>query len=186
MQELLYVTGNPIKFHQAIVACEPAGISLQQTTLDIHEIQAETGEPVARDKATKAFAMLSKPVVVSDDSWMIPGLNNFPGPYMKSMNDWFSPEDWLRLTSTLTDRSIILRQIVVYQDEHGQQLFSVDIPGTLLREARGTSAYAHSAIVSFDDGKHSSAEYYERGESAAQHHHSPWHEFAKWYAGKDS
>jgi len=60
---------------------------------------------------------------------------------MKSINDWFTPEDWLRLTSDLTDRTIILRQIVVYQDKHGQQLFSVDIPGMLLREAQGTSPY---------------------------------------------
>jgi XTP/dITP diphosphohydrolase len=181
MGKLLYVTGNNVKFRQAAFTCEPAGIDLEQTRLKIEEIQSETGEPVARDKATKAFAKLGQPLVTSDDNWMIPGLKNFPGPYMKSINDWFTPDDWLRLTRDLTDRRITLRQIVVYHDGDGQQLFSVDIPGILLKEARGKSPYAHATVTSFDDGKHSNAEYHERGESAAQNHHTPWHEFAEWY-----
>jgi XTP/dITP diphosphohydrolase len=181
MNDLIYVTGNAIKFRQAAITCEPFGISLQQTELDIVEIQAETGEPVARDKAQKAFALLQKPLVISDDSWMIPGLNNFPGPYMKSMNHWFTPEDWLRLTNTLEDRTITLRQIVVYQDANDQQLFTVDVPGILLHEIRGTSPFSQSTIVSLDGGKRSAAEFHEKGESAAAQHHNPWHEFAKWY-----
>ncbi len=167
-----------------MAACAPAAINLQQTKLAIHEIQAETGELVARDKAAKAFAILNKPVVVSDDSWMIPGLNNFPGPYMKSMNDWFTPQDWLRLTSSLTDRRIILRQIVVYQDADGQQLFILDIPGILLHETRGVSAYAHATITSFDNGTTSNAEHHQEGKSAAEKLRSPWHDFAAWY-GKE-
>jgi XTP/dITP diphosphohydrolase len=182
MQQITYVTGNPIKFRQAAVACQSAGIQIQQTTLDIREIQSETGEPVARDKAAKAFAILQQPLVVSDDSWLIPGLNNFPGPYMKSMNDWFTVDDWLRLTRELTDRRIICRQIVVYQDTQGQQLFTADISGILLREARGKSDYPHCYITSFDNGEHSNAEYHEQGESAVQHYHNPWHDFTKWYA----
>lgn len=181
MKSLAYVTGNAFKFRQAAVTCKPFGVQLEQLELDIVEIQAETGEEIARDKATKAYAMLKKPLVVSDDSWMIPGLNNFPGPYMKQINEWFSVQDWLNLTRSLTDRSIILRQIVVYQDETEQFVFSVDIPGTLLTEARGTSPYPHTTITSFDGGKYTNAEYHEKGESAAAAHHNPWHEFAHWY-----
>jgi inosine/xanthosine triphosphate pyrophosphatase family protein len=186
MKQLAYVTGNAFKFRQADVTCKPFGVQLEQIKLDIPEIQAATGEQVARDKAAKAFAALQKPLVVSDDSWMIPGLNNFPGPYMKHMNDWFTVEDWLRLTSTLEDRSIILRQIVIHQDEHGQQLFSVDIPGILLREARGASPYPHASLVSLDGGKRSNAEYHEKGESAAANYHNPWHEFAQWYGKEET
>jgi XTP/dITP diphosphohydrolase len=186
MNELVYVTGNDVKFRQALFTCQPFGVHLQQTRLNIHEIQAETGEPVARDKAEKAYAQLQKPLVVSDDSWMISGLNGFPGPYMKYMNDWFTTEDWIRLTQPLADRQITLRQIVVYQDEHKQQLFSVDIPGILLKAPRGKSPYPHTALVSLDGGTYSNAEYHEKGESATQYLHNPWHEFAKWYSEKQS
>jgi XTP/dITP diphosphohydrolase len=182
VKNLLYVTGNMYKFRQAIANCTPAGISLEQAQLDIPEIQAAIGEEIARDKAAKAYALLQKPLVVSDDSWMIPGLNNFPGPYMKYVNEWFTVQDWLNLTRDLADRSIILHQAVVYQDEAEQFAFSVDIPGILLTEARGKSPYPHTTITSFDGGKHTNAEYHEKGESAAANHYNPWHEFVKWYS----
>jgi inosine/xanthosine triphosphate pyrophosphatase family protein len=184
MRELLYVTGNAVKFLQAQTVCEPLGITLRQTGLKIHEIQAENGEPVACDKASKAFADLQKPLVISDDSWNIPGLKGFPGPYMSSINKWFTPRDWLRLTNDLADRTIILHQIVVYQDDKVQKVFAVDMPGILLHEARGKSPYAHSTITSLDGGKHSDAEYHERNESATPTHRTAWHEFADWYQEK--
>ena len=179
---LLYVTSNPIKFTQAAAVCGGKGIEIAQGQLDIHEIQADTGEPVARDKATKAYKELKQPLVVSDDTWMIPGLKGFPGPYMKYMNDWLSVDDWSRLTQSLADRTIILQQIVVYQDENEQRVFSVNIKGMLLQEARGTSNHPHAALVSFDGGKHSNAEFHEKGQSAAQHFHNVWDDFTEWYA----
>jgi non-canonical purine NTP pyrophosphatase (RdgB/HAM1 family) len=180
--KLLYVTGNGVKFHQADLVCQQAGIQLEQRKLDVTEIQAEDGETIARDKAAKAFALLQQPVVISDDTTSIPGLKGFPGPYMKYVNDWFTPEDWLRLTIDLDDRRIILRQVVVYQDEDGQEVFSVEIPGVLLKEIRGTSPYPHTSITSYDSGRHSNAEMYERGESASAHLPNVWHEFADWYS----
>jgi inosine/xanthosine triphosphate pyrophosphatase family protein len=181
MKELAYVTGNAIKFLQGKAACEAFGIALTQTGADIIEIQANTGEPVARDKAQKAFEQLGKPLVISDDSWSIPGLKGFPGPYMKDINEWFTPQDFLRLTSELKDRRIILRQIVVYQDAHVQKLFSFDIEGMLLKDARGMSKYPHSYITSFDGGKTSSAEHHARGTTPHASQRDVWHDFAEWY-----
>lgn len=181
MQQVVYITGNNIKFQQARTACEIFGIGIEQARLDIPEIQSASGEVVARSKAEQAFALHGKPLVVSDDSWMIPGLKNFPGPYMKYMNDWFDSDDWLRLTKDLKDRRIILRQIVVYQEANFQKIFSADIPGVLLTKASGKSPYSHTTITSFDNGRHSSAEFHERGESGVQHVHNPWHDFARWY-----
>lgn len=185
MQELTYVTGNAIKFRQAETACGAFGIKLIQAKLNIEEIQAETGEPIARDKAQKAFEQVNKPVLISDDSWSIPGLRGFPGPYMKYVNDWFTPDDWLRLTTTLKDRRIVLRQIVVYQDASGQRLFSCDIEGTLLTEARGKTPYAHSYITSFDGGRSSSAEHHALGKTPHDDNRHVWHDFAEWFTEND-
>lgn len=185
MNTLSFVTGNTVKFCFADEICKQFGITLEQVELDIPEIQSESGEPVARDKAVRAFEQLQKPVIVTDDSWVIPALKGFPGPYMKSMNMWFTPEDWLRLTSTLEDREIILRQIAVYQDEHEQVLFSVDIKATMLKETRGESKYPHNTFVSFD-GVLTEAEAHAKGQSAAIGHHSAWHELAEWLKARES
>lgn len=181
MKEVLYATGNNVKFQQAQEVCVAAGIKLIQHGLNVPEIQSEEAEPIALDKAKKAYQLFKQPLVVSDDSWSIPALNGFPGAYMKSMNHWFTAEDWLRLTAGLTDRRIFVTQIAVYYDQTGPQLFSSSIEGLLLTDARGVSPHPHSSVTSFDGGQHSTAEFHERGESAASQIRSVWHDFAEWY-----
>lgn len=181
MNRLSYATGNAVKFQQAVTTCQTFDIALEQVKLDITEVQAEAGAVIARDKAEKAFAELGEPLVVSDDSWTIPGLNGFPGPYMKYMNEWFRPQDWLHLTSSLADRRIILEQIVVYQDKHEQQVFSAKIEGILLSEIRGDSGQSHDNIISFDNGKSSLGETIERKLSITSSQRNVWHDFAAWY-----
>ncbi len=186
MNTVTFVTGNVLKFHLAEKIFSEANVGLvQEASLDIPEIQAETGEPVARDKAQKAFELLGKPLVVTDDTWVIPALKGFPGPYMKSMNHWFTPQDWVNLTHDLEDREIILRQVLVYQDEMEQVLFSVDIKAIMLKEARGTSDFPHNTIVSFDGGKHSFAETFAEGKTI-DNHHTAWHEFAAWMKEREA
>lgn len=181
MHKVLYATGNKVKFNQARHVCDEFNITLIQHDLDVPEIQSENATAIAMDKAEKAYNLFQQPLIISDDSWAIPGLNGFPGPYMKSMAHWFRLEDWLRLTAALTDRRVILTQVAVYQDADGPILFSSKIEGVILTEARGVSTYAHNSIFSFDGGTHSNAEFHERGEPAATHVKNVWHDFAVWY-----
>jgi inosine/xanthosine triphosphate pyrophosphatase family protein len=179
---LLYATGNTIKFKQALQACEDNGVQLIQTLLDIPEIQSDDGIEIAKDKAEKVFDQLQKPVVVSDDTWSVPGLRGFPGAYMKSVDHWLNEEDWLRLTLPLKDRRIILRQIVVYKDVNVEKVFSFDLEGILLTDIRGKSPFPHSCITSFDGGQHSVGEFHERNEQAVRDQRHVWHDFAEWYS----
>lgn len=182
MRPLLYATGNTDKFRQAQLVCSQAGIELIQDSLEVPEIQGEDPEVIARDKAQKAFAKFQKPVIVSDDSWQVHGLRGFPGPYMKSVSKWFSVDDWLNLTRPLTNKQASVRQIVVYQDQAGQQLFSLELPAVLIDEARGSSHNAFDCITSFDNGAHTVAEVNSQGRSALGHLPSVWHDFAEWYS----
>lgn len=186
MEELIFVTGNDLKFRTAQRICGPRNIKLIQQDIDTVEIQAESGEPIARHKAREAFDKLQKPVVITDDTWVIPELRGFPGPYMKSVNHWFTKEDWLRLTLPLKDREIILRQVAVYQDQHEQVMFSVDIKGILLKEIRGSGPYPHMTITSLDGGKSSMAETFESGGSDTASKHTAWHELAAWLQERKS
>lgn len=182
MQSLLYATGNVDKFRQAKHVCQPAGIQLIQDSLEVPEIQGEDAELIARDKAQKAYDKFRKPIVISDDSWAIHGLNGFPGPYMKSVGTWFTLQDWLNLTHDLSDRRVTLRQMVVYQTENEQRVFSCEVSGQLLSDARGESSNPYDSIVSFDNGANSVAEIHALDKSATGHLPSVWHHFAEWYS----
>jgi XTP/dITP diphosphohydrolase len=183
MSELLYVTSNKVKVRTANEVCNQFDIALVQHPLDIPEIQGEDGEIIARDKAAKAFEAVKQPIIVSDDSWFIPALGGFPGAYMKSVNAWFAPQDWLDLMHSKDDRAIILRQYVVYQDRTVQKIFYADITGEILREIRGNGSHTHDSVTSFDGGKTSIAEA-DKGDRSAitsSNDQTSWHQFAEWY-----
>lgn len=185
MQSILFVTGNDVKFLGASTVAKEHGIPLEQAEADITEIQSHDVREITEHKAAQAYEQFKRPLVVGDDCWIIPGLKGFPGPYMKYVNEWFTPEDWLRLTAPLKDRSIILRQAMTYRDETTQKTFIVDIHGVLLSEARGSHKYSHITITSFDGGKRSGAEYIAEDTSfTAGARHTAWHELCEWLQAK--
>ena len=180
MKHVTFVTGNDVKFHSAQHIAAALGFSIDQAVVDFEEIQGG-GKAIASHKAQQAFEQLQKPIVITDDEWIIPGLRGFPGAYMKQINDWLTTEDLLNLTRPLKDRRIILRQHAIYQDKNGQQYFVDDIEGLLLPEARGENKFSNLAIVSFDGGKSSRAEGLARGEPLINEHMvTVWHHLADW------
>jgi XTP/dITP diphosphohydrolase len=180
MSDFTFVTSNELKILAATAVCEPAGIHFEHHSLDFSELQSYDGELIARDKAQQAFEALKSPVVITDDSWIIPGLGGFPGPYMRQVNHWLTTDNFLDLTRSLIDRRIILRQIIVYQDADNQHLFSTDIPGILLTEARGNCPVMHFKVISFDDGHRSAAQVVDAGKSSIDHLHSSWNDLCEW------
>lgn len=186
MNDIIFVTSNEYKFRHAAHILSTRGFELIRQHMELDELQVKEGEALVRHKAQQAFEALGKPVVVNDDTWIIPGLKGFPGPYMKDINSWFTPEDWLRLTHDLDDRRIILRQNTMYQDAEGQHYFSKDIEGTLLPEIHGVDKYPHLTIMTFDgDTSHSAAEVIASGNPGiSTDTPTSWHDFADWLANR--
>lgn len=186
-EPITFVTSNEVKFLHASEMSKELGFTVERQHMDLQEIQSEGGEEIVRHKAEQAYAALQKPIIVTDDTWIIPGLKGFPGPYMKSMNAWFTPDDWLRLTNTLEDRRIILQQHGAYQDEHGQQYFVADIEAVLLHEIRGEHYHSHLTVLSYDGGTHSGAEALASGDSTiSPDTRTVWHELSAWLQSKQA
>ena len=177
---LTFATTNGHKLLAAKHVCAQFGIDITPKRLKLQEIQSTSGEEIALYKARQAFEKLKRPVVVTDDLWSIEGLNGFPGPYMKQMNQWLTPADVMRLIAPLSDRQVILHNYLCYQDQHQTKVFHVAIQGTLLGEVRGKSKYPIFTIVSFDGGQHSAAEANRSGQTALKQRHTAWHELCQW------
>lgn len=185
-EPITFVTSNDYKFRHAMHILSTKGVELTRQHMDLDELQTPNGEILVRHKAQQAFNALRKPVVVNDDTWIIPGLQGFPGPYMKDINGWLTPEDWLRLTRDLDDRRITLRQNTMYMDADGQHYFSKDINGTLLTEIRGVNKFPHLTIMTFnEDTGRSAAEIIADGRPAiSANTPTSWHDFADWLANR--
>lgn len=184
MADFTFVTSNDHKALTAQAVCDQFGLAFDRQNIDLVEIQADNGEVIAADKALQAFETFKRPVAVTDDSWNIPGLNGFPGPYMKYINQWFKTEDFLRLTKDLKDRRLFMRHIIAYRDSQTEKIFSAEIACTLLKEIRGTSQIPHFALVSLD-GKRSIAEAETTSNTSAfASLPNAWHKFGEWFSSK--
>lgn len=182
MKTVIFSTTNPLKLRIAQHTCRHYGINVQSKKLEIDEIQSEDFKKIAVDKAHKAYEQVKKPVVITDDSWSFNGLNGFPGPYMSSMNYWFNEEDFLRLTHDLTDRRVMLTSTLVYFDGSQEKVFTNEVNGTLIKEARGKSPSPNHAITVMDGDEGTIAEVYEKGvDNSTRKAAKVWHDFAKWY-----
>lgn len=182
MNIISFATTNKEKLLIAQTVCGQAGIDIQQEILDIDEIQGEDSELIVRDKVMRAYSSLEKPVVVSDDSWDIPALRGFPGAYMKSINTWFTEDDFLRLMNGIEDRTIILHQYLAFYDGKKLEIFRNDITGKVIKEIRGHNSKSPnmSVIVLDADSGKTIAEVFEEGGGAVTDRYKDrrdvWHE----------
>lgn len=190
MEKVFFATTNSEKIQIAQTVCAEAGVVVEPVALDIDEIQGEDSEEIIRDKARRAYEQLGKPVVVSDDTWDIRALNGFPGAYMKSINYWFKPEDFLRLMEGVEDRRITLHQYLAFTDGNVTKVFKNDIHGRVATEARGQNAKSPNMTVTeldSDDGK-TIAEVFQAGSAAVadryKNRSDAWHGFVDWYKSR--
>ncbi|MFZ3054775.1 MAG: non-canonical purine NTP pyrophosphatase, partial [Minisyncoccales bacterium] len=154
-----YITENKNKFSVVKSFFEKNGIEINQKILPIYEIQSNEGVEIAVSKARQAWETIKEPLFVNDAFWIMPALKGFPGPYMKYMNEWLEPEDFLKLVDGKSDRTIILRDTIVYIDESGEKVFTNDYYGEILdKKYDGDYKYPIDAIVSFSKNKKTIAE----------------------------
>lgn len=192
MPPIYFASSNQQKYDLAKLFCQNAGVEIEQVLLgDIPEIQGENPRDIIEHKAREAFKAFGKPVVVSDDNWNIPALNGFPGPYMKSVNYWFEPEDFLRLMQGKKDRRVYLEPYLAYVDELEVIVFEGRISGLMIEESRGTPQKSSVMnVLSHDsDAGLTVAEVYDNKEQLHPRRlqqNSGWQELLTWYKEKYS
>lgn len=187
MPKVLFATGNKEKFNIAQEICQPEGVELTMFDVETHEIQSEDSKEVTMHKLEEKFSLSNKmPVLVSDDSWEIPGLKGFPGPYMKSIDEWFTPQNMLDLMRSVDDRTIILHQYLAYKDSKLLKLFHNRIYGYILEEPKGSYGKPIQKVVGLKiDNGLSISEVYdisnEHDSGRFRNKNDVWPQFINWY-----
>ncbi|MGH3851582.1 MAG: non-canonical purine NTP pyrophosphatase, partial [Pseudonocardiaceae bacterium] len=118
-QCIAFVTSNTRKFTTAVEHLSPAGIELEQVTLDLDEIQSDSVTSVALHKAQQAFRILHRPVIIEDSGFYIDELDGFPGPFVKYVIKSLGAGGVARLTDLTTTRHCHFEGVLVYIDAHG-------------------------------------------------------------------
>lgn len=190
MTSINFATTNAEKFQLAEIICARYDYTVNLIQLDIDEIQGEDPETIIRDKAQRAYEACGQPVVVSDDSWGVHALGGFPGAYMKSMNHWFEPEDFIALVARHADRRITLYQYLAYHDGRDITIFHSDLHGQIIDTPRGgrhLPPIMQVVALNHDDGK-TISEVFDLGRNAFagryDDHREAWNDLMDWHTGK--
>ena len=133
---VFFASSNKNKFEEAHSIASKFGMKLKFLKCHLQEIQADSLEEIARHKATQAFSLCLRPVLVEDDGIFIKSLNGFPGPYSSFVFDTIGNKGILRLVST--KRDAVFRSIIAYCEKEGDvHLFSANVNGKISKNERG-------------------------------------------------
>jgi XTP/dITP diphosphohydrolase len=181
MKTLLYATTNSYKLLAANVALQEHKVILEKMSLevpDIAEIQADTQEEVATDKARKYYDLLKRPLIVMDFGFFIKGLKGFPGVYTKHAIETIGVEGLIDLSRPLEDRRAYTERTIVYTDGNITKVFSFRCPGRILLEKRGSSGRDYDYIFYVDQTSKTLAEMTEKEKADVSG--GAWRELGDW------
>lgn len=142
LTEIAFVTGNERKFNNAKAFFKDTEIVLTQEKMDTPEIQADEIKDVAEYSAKYAGEILGKAVIKVDVGFFIEELNGFPGPYVKYINKWLSPDNILSLCKNIKNRRCYFEDVVsCYIPNIGIKTFSTKTYGKLAEEPLGENGW---------------------------------------------
>ncbi|MCR8643292.1 hypothetical protein NV379_11525 [Paenibacillus sp. N1-5-1-14] len=146
--ELTYVTSNAAKFEIATTVLSETSIQLNQSHLDIPEIQSMDVNEIARFSSIWARDKLGESVVVTDVGLYINALNGFPGPFVKYANNWLTAEQVIKLLEDKEDRTVYIKESLAYCPVDSEpQIFQREIKGSLATELTANKGSVMDRLV---------------------------------------
>ena len=132
---LLFVSRNKHKHEEATRFLSTLGISVEANYLEIHELQTVDTEALVRDKATRAFARLGRPLFVEHTGLYLDALNGFPGGLTQIFWDTLKKERFSELFASETD---VVKAVthIGYVDGRRVHIFRGEIEGRIVSPPR--------------------------------------------------
>lgn len=144
---LLFVTGNAGKAEEARAALKPLGFEVEQRAVPHPEIQADTLEEVARERALWLGDRVRGPYFVDDAGLFIEALKGFPGVYSAYV---YRTLGWQGLLTLLAgeERGARFEAVIAYMEPGlaAPFLFKGVCPGRIAQEARGAGGFGFDPV----------------------------------------
>ena len=121
--QVTFASTNQNKYSEVRSILAPRGISAEFAKIDLVEVQSDSLEEIAREKAKSAYSKVGRPVIVEDDGLFIDVLAGFPGQYSSYVFKTIGNAGILKLLEGSKDRSAHFLSIIAYHDGKDVRLF---------------------------------------------------------------
>lgn len=129
MRSVTFASSNRNKFDEvkSILALR---VAVEFAQVELVEVQSDSLEEIAREKAKSAYSKVGRPVIVEDDGLHIDSLKGFPGQYSSFVFKTLGNAGILKLLEGL-DRQASFRSIIAFYDGNTLQTFEGTVQGAI-------------------------------------------------------
>lgn len=143
LKAITFASTNQSKFYEVESILAAKGIRAEFAKLNLVEIQTDSLEQIAIEKARSAYTLLQRPMIVEDDGLFVSALFGFPGQYSSYVFKTIGNDGILKLLEGKEDRSASFRSLVAYSDDgRNIHLFEGRVAGTIsIKASQGGWGY---------------------------------------------
>ncbi len=142
LSDLVVITSNENKLSEIN---KILGTNHKVSTIDVPEIQSLNINEVITAKAKAAYQKIKKPVLVTDVSLEIEGLNKLPGPFIKFFLLTLGTEGTVALLRGKGTRAKAIEAIAIY-DGNSLKIFKGVMTGILVPKNRGMNGFGFDKV----------------------------------------
>jgi len=177
--DLFFVSSNVHKYQEAKKILDSFGIKLGFFKSNLEEIQSNSLQDIASQKAKNAFLKCKKPVIIEDDGLFINSLDGFPGPYSSYVFKTIGNKGILNLLKN--NRKAKFVSIISYCDKKIFQSFDAKLDGSISHSQKG-QGWGYDPIFIPKNTQKTFAEINNKNELS--HRYKALKKFSNWYLHK--
>jgi XTP/dITP diphosphohydrolase len=156
--KIRFISGNTHKITEVRRILAPAGVDIVPVSKKIEELQTEDVESLVRDKLTKAFEAIGRPLFVEHTGLYLSGLNGLPAGLTQIFWDKLQADRFADLVAGLGDEKVTAKTILGYCDGREIHIFEGAIDGTVPRKPAGPTDFQWDCVFVPDGSTETFAE----------------------------
>ncbi len=147
LRKLYFCTSNKGKLSEYREILGKLGVRVSMARVKVKEVQSESLEEVATEKAREAFEKVKKPVFVEDAGLFVDALKGFPGVYSSYVMKTIGNDGLLKLMEGVKNRRACFKAVIAFADEDGRvRVFEGKCEGSIANEKKGSEGFGFDPI----------------------------------------
>ncbi|HTH20993.1 MAG TPA: non-canonical purine NTP pyrophosphatase [Nitrososphaeraceae archaeon] len=131
MNQITFVSSNLSKFKEVYAFLTKFDIRVDFFRLEMREIQSDSLEEIAMEKAVSAYKVIKEKLIVEDTGLFIHALKDFPGSNSSFVLRTIGNLGILDLLSSKTDRSATFKTVIAFNNGESTRIFTGAVSGVI-------------------------------------------------------
>jgi XTP/dITP diphosphohydrolase len=131
VRKVAFASTNENKYREVRAILAQRGLEVEFAKAKLVEIQSDSLEAIAREKAKSAYLQVSRSVIVEDDGLFIDSLGGFPGQYSSYVFKSIGIAGIVKLLSDVRDRYASFISLIAFSDGKATTVFEGKVNGAI-------------------------------------------------------